>query len=97
MLFNILLTISFIISIIILICFILLYLFYILIKTNNIQDNELKKEFVELQKMINELDKRERQITLIMIILSFIPILNTFIVFGYFCMYVLMKISNMKI
>lgn len=97
MLFNILLTISFIISIIILICFILLYLFYILIKTNNIQDNELKKEFVELQKMINELDKRERQITLIMIILLFIPILNTFIVFGYFCMYVLMKISNMKI
>lgn len=97
MLFNILLTISFIISIIILICFILLYLFYILIKTNNIQDNELKKEFIELQKMINELDKRERQITLIMIILSFIPILNTFIVFGYFCMYVLMKISNMKI
>lgn len=97
MLFNILLTISFIISIIILICFILLYLFYILIKTNNIQDNELKKEFVELQKMINELDKRERQITLIMIILSFIPILNTFIVIGYFCMYVLMKISNMKI
>ena len=70
MLFNILLTISFIISIIILICFILLYLFYILIKTNNIQDNELKKEFIELQKMINELDKRERQITLIMIILS---------------------------
>lgn len=97
MLFNILLTISFIISIIILICFILLYLFYILIKTNNIQDNELKKEFIELQKMINELDKRERQITLIMIILSFIPILNIFIVFGYFCMYVLMKISNMKI
>lgn len=97
MLFNILLTISFIISIIILICFILLYLFYILIKTNNIQDNELKKEFIELQKMINELDKRERQITLIMVILSFIPILNTFIVFGYFCMYVLMKISNMKI
>lgn len=97
MLFNILLTISFIISIIILICFILLYLFYILIKTNNIQDNELKKEFVELQKMINELDKRERQITLIMIILSIIPILNTFIVIGYFCMYVLMKISNMKI
>lgn len=97
MLFNILLTISFIISIIILICFILLYLFYILIKTNNIQDNELKKEFIELQKMINELDKRERQITLIMIILSFIPILNTFIVLGYFCMYVLMKISNMKI
>lgn len=70
MLFNILLTISFIISIIILICFILLYLFYILIKTNNIQDNELKKEFIELQKMINELDKRERQITLIMVILS---------------------------
>lgn len=97
MLFNILLTISFIISIIILIFFILLYLFYILIKTNNIQDNELKKEFIELQKMINELDKRERQITLIMIILSFMPILNTFIVFGYFCMYVLMKISNMKI
>lgn len=97
MFFNILLTISFIISIIILICFILLYLFYILIKTNNIQDNELKKEFIELQKMINELDKRERQITLIMIILSFIPILNTFIVLGYFCMYVLMKISNMKI
>ena len=87
MLFNILLTISFIISIIILICFILLYLFYILIKTNNIQDNELKKEFIELQKMINELDKRERQITLIMIISSFIPILNTFIVLGYFCMF----------
>ena len=97
MLFNIFLTMSFIISIIILGCFILLYLFYILIKTNNIQDNELKKEFIELQKMINELDKRERQITLIMIILSFIPILNTFIVLGYFCMYVLMKISNMKI